>query len=57
MKTVIIMYITMYIIPTPFPPGIDWINMPKKAEVIAKGCIPDKAEFTDPVVATVVVTV
>ena len=36
-KTVIMMNITIYIRPTPLPPGIDWMNMPKKAESIVKG--------------------
>jgi hypothetical protein len=47
----------MYIKPMPFPPGIDWINIPKKPEVIARGCMLESAELTDPVVAAVVVTV
>src|SRR2546426_820082 len=34
MKTVMMMYMTMYIRPTPWPPGVDWISIPMKAERI-----------------------
>src|SRR5665647_1686492 len=57
MKTVIIMYMTMYIMPMPFPPGIDWMNIPSNPDVIVKGCIAESAVLMDPVVATVVTTV
>ena len=57
MKTVITTYITMYIRPTPLPPGVDWISIPMKAERMTSGFIPAKFAFTEPVVTAVVTTV
>ena len=57
MKTVIMMYITIYIRPTPFPPGVDWISIPMNAARMVSACIPPREELTEPVVTAVVTTV
>src|SRR6266568_1616567 len=57
MNTVMITYMTMYIKPTPSPPGVDWMNIPMNAERITRGWLPSRLELTDPVVTAVVTTV
>ncbi len=57
MKTVMMMYITMYIRPTPFPPGVDWISIPMNAARMTRACSPPREELTEPVVTAVVTTV
>src|SRR5437660_12424408 len=57
MKTVRMMNMTMYITPTPFPPGVAWINIPLKADSMTNGFNPDKDALTEPEVTAVVTTV
>src|SRR5207245_5176842 len=57
MKTVRTMNMTMYITPTPLPPGVAWISIPLKAESMTSGFSPDRDAFTEPVVTAVVTTV
>ena len=57
MKTVITIYMTMCMRPTPPPPGVDWISIPRNAERITRGCIAASDELTEPVVTAVVTTV
>src|SRR5208337_906041 len=57
MKTVITMYMIIYINPTPFPPGVAWMSIPMKAERMTRGCMAERLALTEPVVTAVVTTV
>ena len=57
MKTVRTMNMTMYISPTPLPPGVAWISIPLNAESMTSGFTPDRDALTEPVVTAVVTTV
>src|SRR5207244_13542870 len=57
MNTVRTMNMTMYITPTPFPPGVAWINIPLKAERMTSGFTADRDALSEPVVTAVVTTV
>src|SRR5712691_5702961 len=57
MKTVRMMNMTMYINPTPFPPGVAWISIPLKVESMTRGFMLDRDALTEPVVTAVVTTV
>src|SRR2546422_11381850 len=57
MKTVRTMNMTMYITPTPFPPGVAWISIPLNAESMTSGFTLDSDALTEPVVTAVVTTV
>src|SRR2546422_7726181 len=57
MKTVRTMNMTMYITPTPFPPGAAWISIPLKADSMTSGFSPDRDALREPVVTAVVTTV
>ena len=48
---------TMYISPTPLPPGVAWISIPLNAESMTNGFTPDRDALTEPVVTAVVTTV
>src|SRR5947208_16869871 len=57
MKTVRTMNMTMYITPTPFPPGVAWISIPLNAESMTRGVKLDRDVAAEPLAAAVVRTV